>query len=150
MSGMQTAANAEPNLTPMLDLVFQLITFFMLVNNFSAAALDLTLKLPVVGSAQPVDTEGTEELLVLNIDKDGRLMQYGFPKDVEQYIAGEAKVSREAAKQKNPNIKVGDDLPGTVVLRADKETPFKQLNNVITVCQSKGFRKFALKAMNKE
>ena len=149
MSGMQTAANAEPNLTPMLDLVFQLITFFMLVNNFSAAALDLTLTLPVVGSAVPVDTGGTEELTVLNIDKDGRLMQYGFPKEVEVYIAGEAVESRKTAKKKNPDFKVGDDLPGTVVLRADKETPFKQLNNVITVCQKHGFRKFALKAMNK-
>ena len=150
MSGMQTAANAEPNLTPMLDLVFQLITFFMLVNNFSAAALDLTLTLPVVGSAQPVDTGGTEELLVLNIDKEGRLMQYGIPKEVEKYIATEAYESRRAAKKKNPDLKDTDDLLATVVLRADKETPFKQLNNVITTCQNKGYRKFALKAMNKE
>ncbi|MBC8113010.1 MAG: biopolymer transporter ExbD, partial [Candidatus Saccharimonas sp.] len=46
--------------------------------------------------------------------------------------------------------KANDDLPGTVVVRADKQTPFKLLNKVITTCQSKGFRKFALKAMNKE
>jgi len=151
MSGsMNTAANAEPNLTPMLDLVFQLITFFMLVGNFKAASLDLSLKLPVVGSARPVDTEGTEELLVLNIDKEGRLLLYGYPREVEPYIASEAKVSRDAAKQKNPKFKADDDLPGTIVLRADKETSFKQLNKVITTCQSKGFRKFALKLMNKE
>ena len=151
MSGsMNTAANAEPNLTPMLDLVFQLITFFMLVNNFSAAALDLNLKLPVVGSARPVDTEGTEELLVLNIDSEGRLILYGYPQEIEPYIASEAKVSRDAAKQKNPQLKDKDDLPGTIVLRADKETSFKQLNRVITTCQNKGFRKFALKLMNKE
>ena len=36
-------------------MVFQLITFFMLVINFKSAELDLTLKLPVVGSARPVD-----------------------------------------------------------------------------------------------
>ena len=29
---------AQPNLTPMLDMVFQLITFFMLVINFKSAA----------------------------------------------------------------------------------------------------------------
>jgi feruloyl esterase len=42
----------EPNLTPILDMVFQLITFFMLVINFQAAAVDMSLKLPVVGSAR--------------------------------------------------------------------------------------------------
>ena len=45
---------AEPNLTPILDMVFQLITFFMLVINFKAAELDLSLQLPVLGSAKPL------------------------------------------------------------------------------------------------
>jgi biopolymer transport protein ExbD len=38
-------------------------------------------------------------------------------------------------------------LPTTIVLRADKETSFSSLNNLIRACQSNGFRKFALKAM---
>ena len=45
---------AEPNLTPILDMVFQLITFFMLVLNFKAAELDLSLQLPVITSAKPL------------------------------------------------------------------------------------------------
>ena len=151
MSGsMNTAANAEPNLTPMLDMVFQLITFFMLVSNFKSASLDLSLKLPVLGSARPVDTQGTEDLLILNIDKEGQLLVYGYARELEPYIALEAKISRDKAKQDNSKFKATDDLPGTIVVRADKQTPFKQLNKVITTCQSKGFRKFALKAMNKD
>ena len=59
---------AEPNLTPMLDMVFQLITFFVLVINFKSAEIDFNLKLPVVGSARPVETGGHVGLLVLNID----------------------------------------------------------------------------------
>ena len=35
-------------------MVFQLITFFMLVINFKSAELDQTLMLPVVGSARAV------------------------------------------------------------------------------------------------
>jgi biopolymer transport protein ExbD len=68
---------SEPNLTPILDMVFQLITFFMLVINFKAAELDMTLKLPVVGSAQPVDTHGKDKLLVLNIQNAGHCSQDG-------------------------------------------------------------------------
>jgi biopolymer transport protein ExbD len=140
---------AEPNLTPMLDMVFQLVTFFMLVINFKAASLDLSLKLPVVGSARPVDTKGQEELLILNIDLHGKLNVYGMPKEVGSYIAGEAQASLLEARRTNPTIKMGDELPTTVVVRADKTTPFKLLYNVIKICQDNGYRKFALKAMNK-
>jgi len=151
MSGsMQTEANAEPNLTPMLDMVFQLITFFMLVINFKAASMDLNLRLPVVGSARPVDTQGTEQLLVLNVDSKGQLNVYGQPKDIPSYIRAEAKASFDSAMAENPKFDKKDDLPTTVVVRADKETPFNLLNVVIKTCQDNGFRKFALKAMNKE
>jgi biopolymer transport protein ExbD len=54
-----------------------------------------------------------------------------------------------AARQKNPDLQPGDDLPTTVVIRADRATPFHLLNRVIKVCQDNGFRNFSLKAMNK-
>lgn len=150
MSGsLQSMERAEPNLTPILDMVFQLITFFMLVINFKAASLDLSLKLPVVGSARPVDTNGQEDLLILNIDNQGNLNVYGVRKDIESYIAGEAQAALLAARRNHPNIQAGDELPTTVVIRADKTIPFKLLNRVMKACQSQGFRKFALMAMNK-
>ena len=151
MSGsVSTEANAEPNLTPVLDMVFQLITFFMLVMNFKAASMDLSLKLPVVGSAKMVDTKGTVDLLVLNVDSEGRLHVYGQEKkDIQRYLQTEAMSSLLVARRKNPELKLGDELPSIVVIRADKATPFHLLNRVITGCQEFGFRNFALKAMNK-
>src|SRR5262245_10997334 len=124
-------ASAEPNLTPILDMVFQLITFFMLVINFKGAALDMSLKLPVLGSALPLDTKGNEELFVLNIDAQGKLKVYGVEKDMESYIASEARVTQHKMAFENPNFKKGDELPTMVVIRADKATPFKLLNEVI-------------------
>src|SRR5260221_14020059 len=97
-------ASAEHNLTPMLDMVFQLVTFFMLVINFKSAQLDMNLKLPVVGSARPVDTKGQQDLLVLNIDSNGQLTVYNTPKDIESYVASEAQSSLLAARQKNPSL----------------------------------------------
>jgi len=58
---------SEPNLTPILDMVFQLITFFMLVINFKSAELDLSLQLPVLGSAKPLPDGAKIKLLVLNV-----------------------------------------------------------------------------------
>ena len=152
MSGsLSHEASAEPNLTPILDLVFQLITFFMLVINFKSASMDLDLKLPVVGSARPVETKGQVDLLFLNVTSKGKLTVYSVErKDVESYIAGEAQASMLGARKANPKIQAGDELPTTVVLRADRATPFTLLNRVIETCQRHGFRNFALKAMNKE
>ena len=148
MSQLET--EGKPNLTPILDMVFQLITFFMLVINFKSASLDLSLRLPVVGSARPVDNQGQESLLILNIDKEGKLNVYGQTRPVKEYIAEEATASLKEARRTNPDIKFGEDLPTIVVIRADRSTPFRMLNNVIRECQTNGFRKFALKAMNKE
>src|SRR5689334_17629862 len=108
---MSHGASAEPNLTPILDMVFQLITFFMLVINFKAASMDLSLKLPVIGSAGPVDTKGENELLVLNIDSGGHLKMYGQTKDLNSYIAGEAMVSLIHARRTHPELQPGDELP---------------------------------------
>ena len=74
---------------------------------------------------------------------------YGQRRDIDSYISGEAQVSAVAARRTNPDFKSGDELPPTVVIRADRATPFHLLNRIIKTCQDRGFRKFSLKAMNK-
>ncbi|HEY1602124.1 MAG TPA: biopolymer transporter ExbD [Pirellulales bacterium] len=148
MSGsMNQGDRAEPNLVPVLDMVFQLITFFMLVFNLKAASVDLNLELPVIGSAMPSDSDDSD-VMVLNINKDGRLSVYGEEKNVDAYIAQEAQMALRRARLENPEAQAGDELPRTVIIRADKATPFGLLNHVIRSCQSQGFRKFQYRAMS--
>jgi biopolymer transport protein ExbD len=143
MSHSVSELNAEPNLTPILDMVFQLITFFMMVINFKTAAIDTSLNLPVIGSARPVEMPEAD-LLVLNVDKDGSLIFYGKAvKDVPAFISKEAQASRLAMR-----LRGDDDLPTTVVVRADKETRFSSLNRVLASCQENGYRNFSLKVVN--
>jgi biopolymer transport protein ExbD len=142
-------SSAQPNLTPLLDMVFQLITFFMLVINFKDAALDQSLTLPVLGSARPLDTKGQEDLLVLNIDAEGQLKVYGVVRDVKIYIADEARQEEARLKAKNTPLKPGEELPTMVVIRADRATRFNLLNEIIKTCQQHNYRKFALKALNR-
>ncbi|HEV3006538.1 MAG TPA: biopolymer transporter ExbD [Pirellulales bacterium] len=153
MSASMSADSAAPNLTPILDMVFQLITFFMLVINFKAASLDTTLELPVLGSARPIDTGGDTGLLVLNVDAEGQLKVTGrVKKNIEDYIKQEAVASRIYAKihGHEPPENDKNELLTMVVVRADKATPFKLLNRIIKSCQENGFRRFSLKAMNKK
>ena len=159
MSGsVSNAAKAEPNLTPILDMVFQLITFFMLVINFKSAELDLSLKLPVVGSARPRETAPGQSLLVLNLKRDeknpaGYLSVYGQIKpDIEKYLKLESTEELKKRKWTVEDIRGENakELPVMVVIRADRTAPFSLLNRVIKSCQDNGFRDFALKALNRE
>ena len=96
MSGpCRSEVKAEPNLTPILDMVFQLITFFMLVINFKSAEMDLSLRLPVVGSARPVERRASRaagaEHRRGQENPDGYLTIYGHAADMEEYIADESR-----------------------------------------------------------
>src|ERR1700682_3097388 len=79
-ASMSKEMRAEPNLTPLLDVVFQLITFFMLVINFSSENYDARVRLPVAGSARPIEggeKAAAEDRLVLNVDRQGHLLMTG-------------------------------------------------------------------------
>ena len=145
----QFSERAEPNLTPLLDMVFQLITFFMLVINFKGASLDMSLKLPVLGSARPLDHHGKLEPLLLNVDTEGRVNAYGQKVDVEQYVSREARILRQQLVAAGTVIENGE-LPVSVIIRADRSAPFHLVNNVLKVCQDQGYRQFSLSALSHE
>ncbi len=145
-----TVVKAEPNLTPILDMVFQLITFFMLVINFKSAEMDLSLNLPVVGSARPVQTDHQKSLLVLNIDPAGNLRTTRTIPNIENYLRNEAEATMLAFHLTPDDVVNGKGLPTTVVIRADRATPFKMFHRVIKACQESGFRSFALKSLSKD
>ena len=90
---------------------------------------------------------------MLNIRHDkehpeGFLTVYGnvYVKDeIDKYIEREAKEDLRANRMTMDDIhEGGKDLPTTIILRADKTTPFRVVNRMITLCQENGFRKFSL------
>ena len=153
MSGsVRKGLKAEPNLTPMLDMVFQLVTFFMLVINFKANQIDMQMDLPVVGTARPVDTHGEVSLLMVNINNKGQYTVFNRAFDdkmMEGYIKGQAQLDRLAQRRKDPNFNDEDDLPATVVIRADRDTPFAKLSLILKMCQDNHYRNFAFRALEK-
>jgi biopolymer transport protein ExbD len=152
-ASISSKTSAEPNLTPLLDVVFQLITFFMLVINFSNDNYDQRVKLPVAGSAQPVDDKDKMDAdrLVLNVDEKGHLLFNGETLTIAkatQEIKHQAtlvKLNMEAAGHKFDPTK---GLPTTIVLRGHRDTHCGDLLSIITACQANGFHKFALKALS--
>lgn len=148
MSAQLSEGGAEPDLTPLLDMVFQLITFFMLVINFKGAALDQSLQLPVLGSARPLEWQGDYEPLMLNVDSEGRVKVYGAVVSAEKFITDEAAELKKQLRATGESA--NQELPVPVVLRADKGTRFHLVNHIIKLCQDNGYVQFSLSAMTGE
>jgi biopolymer transport protein ExbD len=144
---------AEPNLTPLLDVVFQLITFFMLVINFSNENYDQRVRLPVAESARPIDDAEriSEDRLVLNVDREGRLLISGEVQllaKARHTIKHQADLVRLNLRAAGTKPDPSGGLPTAIILRADRDANFGAVLPLIKECQSNGFRKFVLKAMN--
>src|SRR5436190_15412420 len=60
------------NLTPMIDVVFNLLIFFMLATRFSDMERQFDVQLPTASSAQPLTNPPDE--IVINVFGDGRLV----------------------------------------------------------------------------
>ncbi|MHC4921682.1 MAG: ExbD/TolR family protein, partial [Planctomycetota bacterium] len=62
------------NLTPLIDVVFLLLIFFLTATTFSREEVEMDLELPEAASGEPAAGEQT---IVINIGRDGRLVMNG-------------------------------------------------------------------------
>ena len=60
----------------------------------------------------------------------------------------EAQIARQNIKTLRGKVVQGEALPARVVIRADRDTPFAPIFAMIKTCQTNGYEKFDLKAMN--
>jgi len=146
-------AVAEIDMTPMIDIVFQLIAFFMVITNFEQIQADERVKLPSDSLAKPPEVKAADELW-LNIgfirNDEGEIT------DPEAYIFYNGdkvpvlefgpKFEQEARiyKQKNQDPK---EIP--VILRTDALVKTGLVQDLIKLAQENGFTKFAFKATQK-
>jgi biopolymer transport protein ExbD len=128
-------------------MVFQLITFFMLMINFKTNQIDSQMDLPVVGSARPVKADGLL-LMMVNINNKGQFTVFNksySDQQMEQYIRAQAETDRLAARRMKSSFDENDDLPTTVVIRADRNTPFEKLHRALVLCQASHYRDFVFR-----
>src|SRR5438105_4300935 len=98
---MTGGANASPNLTPLLDLVLQLIMFFMITVDFvQRDRMNPEVDLPVSQKAMPLD-RGPAHYLFLNINRNGELIGpakgMDAPSKLKRFLIDErARLERDA------------------------------------------------------
>lgn len=135
----------DPNLTPLLDVVLQLLMFFMMCVNFVTEQVNEEIKLPYAQSARPMD-KGDQDVLFLNMDARGQLLVLGKEEPLnllktKYYL----KRHYEDAVKQSPDGKVRT----VIVIRAHKDADYSQVYQVLQMCKAEGFRKLSLRAMTK-
>jgi len=138
--------SAEPNLTPLLDLVLQLVMFFMLVANFVMDELSDKIRLPVASQAKPLTATDTK-FTYLNVDRTGRVLvplrdplltpeeiKFHMGQVARNHVDGEAKAREEV----------------TVIIRADRDARFTHIHKTMLAVKAAGFKKLQLRAMTSE
>ena len=111
----------ELNLTPLLDVVLQLIMFFMMLIHFGTQieGAAFGVRLPTAATALPGGDLGLERLVV-GIDEKGRLLS-DEGKMAHEGAAAELWWKDEAAKRRAGQKMLGgpaDELPTLVVILA--------------------------------
>jgi biopolymer transport protein ExbD len=139
----------DPNLTPLLDVVLQLIMFFMITVNFvQTEALNEEVDLPAASSATPLDQTG-DDYIFLNMNKKGKLVGYlddlNNPIKLKAHLMREADARRRAAAEKGRK----GDVNIIIVLRADKNARYADVWEVLHTCQDAGYKRWQLRVMTK-
>jgi biopolymer transport protein ExbD len=135
----------SPNLTPLLDVVLQLITFFMMLIHFGTKLEGATkaVRLPVAPAALP-GSDLSLDRLVVSVDARGRLLVEGKTREGK---AAESWWSEQAEKRRSGQETLGasaEELPTVVIIRADRAASYGTVRRILASAQERGFAHFSL------
>lgn len=142
---MRADETLQINLTPLLDVVLQLITFFMMLVHFGARIEGSTVavRLPIAPAGMPRDDLGIDRLLVV-INAEGNLIANDRPIDVrgsERWWTEQARLRRGGGALVGGPV---DELPTRVIVRADRRAPYGSVRKQLAIAQNHGFSRFTL------
>jgi biopolymer transport protein ExbD len=130
----------ELDYTPMIDMTFQLIAFFMIVINFEAAEQNENVKLPLSALARPPQS-ASESPITIQMVADGRIVMggeyYADADAIRPLLANERYVLQSQRRKA---------ASATVIIRADRAAQTGRVQEIIQACQEAGFEKFTLRA----
>jgi biopolymer transport protein ExbD len=135
--------SAEPDMTPMIDMTFQLIAFFMVLLNFGEGEADARVKLPSSQLAKPAEA-AFEYPLVIQLTSDDQVI---FGADIMP-IAGLTQPLRNEARYLKLNGQTPADA--TIIIRADGDARGGVVQEIMQKCQEQGFDNFVLRAKQEE
>jgi biopolymer transport protein ExbD len=155
---MSQMSAEEPNLTPMLDLVLQILMFFIATTSLSAEQVSADILLPPAQFAKPI-TNNSDEYVYLNLAVDRNRSQearkpvhvlnvLGRPEQTTDFKPEDKRDTRLLLQNLADDIKrnTGTLDKVIVVVRADKSATYSELFSMVKTCQEIGFKRLSVRA----
>jgi biopolymer transport protein ExbD len=136
----QRIYRSETDMTPILDMTFQLTFFFMLTLNFSSDIQSDQVRLPASEIAMPAEGVLENSITVQTLSTGlvlfgGDTMAVGA---LRHPLQREKTVIRSVLHRKVKDV--------TIIIRADRDVPAGKVQEVLSICQQLGFERFVLRA----
>ncbi len=129
----------EGDLTPMIDMTFQLIAFFMLIINFSEVEKSEEINLPLSELAKPPE-EPPPYKIVLNLDEDGSV-KFG-PQIIENVDIIKPVLTREITTAQREGVALPEI---SVIIRADRGVDTGLVQRLMNKCKDEQLESFSLR-----
>ena len=126
----RSSVTSTLSLTPLIDVVFLLLIFFLVTSEFEEEERRLDIVLPSATSAVPMTSKPRE--VVVDLDSAGSIYLHGQLTSLD-----ELQQLLRVAVQSNPTNQ-------TVVIRADRQTSFQPVVSVMDVCNRTGVSDYSV------
>ena len=121
----EVSVGASNELTPMIDMVFLLLIFFLVATTFQQEEREMQIALPFAESAAPISSILLD--LIINVDAQGNIILGGKTIDSE-----ELRTIVTKAVEKNPEQKI--------TIRGDRGTVYANIVSVLDICKEAGIQ----------
>lgn len=112
------------SMTPLIDIVFLLLIFFLVTTRFSEEDHELEVMLPTASEAKPLVVKPKE--IFINIDSKGK------------YFVGSKQFELTDMEAMLAEADVNNPTGQTVIIRADKRVEWERVVAAINACQRAG------------
>lgn len=128
---LRTDSLEEPqlNLTPMIDIVFLLIIFFMVGTQFTNKEQQYDIELPSATAVEPMTSR--PDAIVLNVARSGDITMNGQTLDLTE-LQKQLEAAREAYAEQ------------AVLIRGDGNGTYQSIVDVMDVCHNAKIHRFSL------
>jgi biopolymer transport protein ExbD len=113
------------NMTPMIDVVFLLIIFFLVSSHLAKQEAQMELPLPVADSGTQLDGS-QERRLTLNVIEDGSLLLAGRRIELDQL------------QVRLTQVRSNEQADVEVRLRSDRNVPYRLIEPILLACARAG------------
>ncbi len=126
--------NSELNLTPLIDVLFLLIIFFLIGSTLSENERQFDVQVPTVSAAQPLTAPPDQ--LVINVNRAGQITLGKKVVTIQELTKDLKQASDRFADQ-------------SVVIRGDGEGKYQLVADILAACHKARIRHFSVATMLK-